>query len=162
MSSALKVPVRPPSGRGSACLLTGHTGFKGAWAALWLREMGADVTGFALAPDEPESPCALIWRDRAEGSARLGDLRDPRRVLRCIVTHAARNRPPYGGAAHRAAHLCRTHRNAGHEHSQGYGAPSRMRAHLRGLKTILVVITRTRFTPTTKPAAVCRERQARR
>ena len=32
-------------------LLTGHTGFKGAWAALWLKQMGAKVTGIALAPD---------------------------------------------------------------------------------------------------------------
>ena len=30
--------------------LTGHTGFKGAWLCLWLRELGARVTGYALAP----------------------------------------------------------------------------------------------------------------
>lgn len=32
-------------------LLTGHTGFKGAWTALWLERLGAAVHGFALAPD---------------------------------------------------------------------------------------------------------------
>jgi len=32
-------------------LLTGHTGFKGSWLALWLTELGADVTGVALSPD---------------------------------------------------------------------------------------------------------------
>jgi CDP-glucose 4,6-dehydratase len=32
-------------------LLTGHTGFKGVWAALWLKQMGASVTGIALEPD---------------------------------------------------------------------------------------------------------------
>ena len=32
-------------------LLTGHTGFKGVWAALWLKQMGANVTGIALEPD---------------------------------------------------------------------------------------------------------------
>ena len=32
-------------------LLTGHTGFKGTWIALWLAELGADVTGFGLPPD---------------------------------------------------------------------------------------------------------------
>jgi CDP-glucose 4,6-dehydratase len=32
-------------------LLTGHTGFKGSWAALWLEQMGAIVHGLALAPD---------------------------------------------------------------------------------------------------------------
>jgi CDP-glucose 4,6-dehydratase len=36
---------------GKRVFLTGHTGFKGAWLALWLSELGAEVTGFALAPD---------------------------------------------------------------------------------------------------------------
>lgn len=31
-------------------LVTGHTGFKGGWLSLWLSEIGADVTGYALAP----------------------------------------------------------------------------------------------------------------
>lgn len=31
-------------------LLTGHTGFKGAWLAFWLSQMGANVTGISLAP----------------------------------------------------------------------------------------------------------------
>ena len=31
--------------------LTGHTGFKGAWLAEWLLALGADVTGYALAPN---------------------------------------------------------------------------------------------------------------
>lgn len=37
---------------GKRVLLTGHTGFKGAWAAIWLARMGARVTGLALAPEE--------------------------------------------------------------------------------------------------------------
>lgn len=37
--------------RGKRILLTGHTGFKGSWLALWLRELGANVTGLALAPE---------------------------------------------------------------------------------------------------------------
>ena len=32
-------------------LLTGHTGFKGSWAALWLEQLGAQVHGLALRPD---------------------------------------------------------------------------------------------------------------
>ena len=36
--------------RGKRVLLTGHTGFKGSWLALWLARLGAEVTGLALAP----------------------------------------------------------------------------------------------------------------
>lgn len=39
---------------GKKVLLTGHTGFKGAWLTLWLERLGAEVTGLALAP-EPDS-----------------------------------------------------------------------------------------------------------
>lgn len=37
--------------RGKRVVLTGHTGFKGGWLALWLQQLGADVTGIALAPN---------------------------------------------------------------------------------------------------------------
>lgn len=40
----------PDFWRGKRVLLTGHTGFKGSWLALWLARMGAEVTGLALAP----------------------------------------------------------------------------------------------------------------
>ena len=36
--------------RGKRVLLTGHTGFKGAWLALWLQRLGASVVGVGLAP----------------------------------------------------------------------------------------------------------------
>lgn len=38
---------------GRRVFLTGHTGFKGSWLALWLARMGANVTGFALPADVP-------------------------------------------------------------------------------------------------------------
>lgn len=40
--------------RGKRVLVTGHTGFKGAWLSEWLLSLGADVTGLALPP--PTSP----------------------------------------------------------------------------------------------------------
>jgi CDP-glucose 4,6-dehydratase len=46
--------VDPEFWRGRRVLLTGHTGFKGAWLALWLQRMGADVTGVSSSiPTEP-------------------------------------------------------------------------------------------------------------
>lgn len=36
--------------KGKRVLVTGHTGFKGSWLSVWLRELGAEVTGYALDP----------------------------------------------------------------------------------------------------------------
>jgi CDP-glucose 4,6-dehydratase len=60
---------------GKRVLLTGHTGFKGSWAALWLDRLGARVTGLALAPDQTPSLYALAAVDQAVTS-HLVDLRD--------------------------------------------------------------------------------------
>jgi CDP-glucose 4,6-dehydratase len=38
--------------RGRRVFLTGHTGFKGAWLSLWLRRLDAEVTGYALPPED--------------------------------------------------------------------------------------------------------------
>lgn len=40
-------------------LITGHTGFKGSWLSIWLRALGADVTGLSLAPTSKPSLFAL-------------------------------------------------------------------------------------------------------
>lgn len=36
--------------RNKKVLVTGHTGFKGSWLAIWLKELGADVIGYSLDP----------------------------------------------------------------------------------------------------------------
>ncbi len=46
--------VNPAFWRGKRVFLTGHTGFKGSWLGLWLGQLGAEVTGFAL--DPPTKP----------------------------------------------------------------------------------------------------------
>jgi len=43
--------LNPTFWYGRRVLLTGHTGFKGAWLMLWLQELGAHVWGIALAPE---------------------------------------------------------------------------------------------------------------
>lgn len=63
-------------------LLTGHTGFKGAWMAAWLARLGAKVTGFALVPE------TLSLYEKANIDdlivSRIGDLRDPDAVEQAV------------------------------------------------------------------------------
>ena len=68
--------VDPAFWEGRRVLLTGHTGFKGAWLALWLQSLGALVTGFSdRVPTEP----SLYELARVEDSMEsiTGDIRDP-------------------------------------------------------------------------------------
>lgn len=60
--------------QGQRVFLTGHTGFKGSWLALWLSEMGAEVTGFALPPETP----SLFQQMNVDDLVRHveGDIRD--------------------------------------------------------------------------------------
>lgn len=62
--------------RGLNVLVTGHTGFKGAWLTTWLRSLGANVMGLSL-PHPPTSPS--LWRELGisiEAEA-LGDIAIP-------------------------------------------------------------------------------------
>lgn len=71
---------------GKRVFLTGHTGFKGGWLALWLRDLGAEVFGYALAPD----PDPALFRAAGVEEAvhhRLGDVRDPA-ALRTALAEA--------------------------------------------------------------------------
>jgi CDP-glucose 4,6-dehydratase len=49
--------------RGKRVLLTGHTGFKGSWLALWLKMLGAEVTGLSLEPDSAPNHWDLLQLD---------------------------------------------------------------------------------------------------
>jgi CDP-glucose 4,6-dehydratase len=55
--------------------ITGHTGFKGAWLSLWLHQLGADVTGYSLAPPTEPSLYDLCRLDELVTSI-TGDVRD--------------------------------------------------------------------------------------
>lgn len=74
---------RPESSfwNGRRVLITGHTGFKGCWLTIWLLELGADVTGYALIPENNTlnndsffNSLGLI--DRLSESHYVGDIRD--------------------------------------------------------------------------------------
>ena len=89
VTGMVSMVVQPDSSfwRGKRVLLTGHSGFKGAWLALWLERLGAHVTGLSLAPiTQPNLPDLLgkpFTRDQ------LCDIRDAA-VLRQRVQAAQR------------------------------------------------------------------------
>ena len=61
--------------RGRRVFVTGHTGFKGGWLCLWLQRLGADVTGYALAPTS--QPSLFETASVAQGMrSAIGDIRD--------------------------------------------------------------------------------------
>ncbi|OEZ31552.1 CDP-glucose 4,6-dehydratase [Variovorax boronicumulans] len=67
--------MTPSFWRGKRVFLTGHTGFKGSWLALWLGKHGAIVRGYALAPSTEPSLHALAAARSATDSL-IGDVRD--------------------------------------------------------------------------------------
>jgi CDP-glucose 4,6-dehydratase len=89
---------------GKRVLVTGHTGFKGSWLALWLHSLGARVHGYALAPASTPSLWKLLGLD-SEVKGRIDDVRDLAAVRRAfdeekpeIVFHLAAQslvRPSY-------------------------------------------------------------------
>ncbi len=81
---------------GRRILVTGHTGFKGSWLTLWLRELGAEVHGFALPPEPGPSLFAEAKIAGLLASHTIGDIRDAEAVSaflgRCrpeVVFHLA-------------------------------------------------------------------------
>jgi CDP-glucose 4,6-dehydratase len=67
--------MTPTFWRGRRVLLTGHTGFKGAWASLLLADLGAEVSAFSLAPHTDPN----LWRSiagRIPIASEIADLRD--------------------------------------------------------------------------------------
>jgi CDP-glucose 4,6-dehydratase len=61
--------------KGKAVLVTGHTGFKGSWLSIWLRELGANVIGYALEP-YTENDNFVVAKIGSKIRSNIGDITD--------------------------------------------------------------------------------------
>jgi CDP-glucose 4,6-dehydratase len=77
--------VDPAFWRNRRVLITGHTGFKGAWLSLWLQSLSASVYGLSLA-ESPTTPCLYEMARVAEGMEESApcDIRDASAVRRAL------------------------------------------------------------------------------
>ena len=65
-------------------LITGHTGFKGSWLALWLKELGAKVIGYSLSPITNPNHLELLKLDM---HSIISDIRDLKKLNEVIQTY---------------------------------------------------------------------------
>jgi CDP-glucose 4,6-dehydratase len=66
--------------RGKRVLVTGHTGFKGSWLTLWLKELGAEVVGYSLEP--PTKPNFFEATGLEKAITHIhGDIRDEKKLI---------------------------------------------------------------------------------
>jgi len=70
--------------RGRRVLLTGHTGFKGAWLLFWLESMGARVTGCSLVPELPEALFSHLHAPERLASE-IVDIRNPKDLASLVA-----------------------------------------------------------------------------
>lgn len=76
--------VNPAFWAGKRVLLTGHTGFKGTWLALWLQQLGAEVTGLALAPATTPNLFTLARVESGLHASHRVDIRDAQAVAAIV------------------------------------------------------------------------------
>ena len=76
MTSPSLSAVDPSFWKGKRVFLTGHTGFKGGWLALWLAAMDAKVTGYALAPNTTPNFFKVAKIESDLEKSHIADIRD--------------------------------------------------------------------------------------
>ena len=80
--------MTPSFWRDKRVFVTGHTGFKGSWLSLWLQQLGAQVTGYALQPPTNPSLFEVACVEQGMKSI-IGDIRDG-----AMLTNAMRQAAP--------------------------------------------------------------------
>lgn len=73
-----------PVYKGKKVFVTGHTGFKGSWLITWLFQLGAQIKGYALAPENTNDLYNAIRGDELCASV-IADIRDQKRVTEEIL-----------------------------------------------------------------------------
>jgi CDP-glucose 4,6-dehydratase len=71
---------------GKRVLVTGHTGFTGSWASLWLKRIGAEVIGYSLPAEGDPSMFKAIGIEKEIASI-AGDIRDAQRLAAVMREH---------------------------------------------------------------------------
>lgn len=70
--------------KGKKVFLTGHTGFKGAWLSIWLKQLGAEVLGYSLEPNTTPNLFNLCEIDKEINSV-FGDIRDSEKLEKVMT-----------------------------------------------------------------------------
>ncbi len=67
--------------KGKKVFITGHTGFKGGWIALWLKELGAEIIGYSLPPPTKPSFFESVGLESIIDHHVIGDIRDRDKLI---------------------------------------------------------------------------------
>ena len=68
-------------------LVTGHTGFKGGWLSLWLNNLGASVTGYALKPTQGKNFYRFVYSNGFIGPEQFSDIKNLKKLSDFLKTH---------------------------------------------------------------------------
>ncbi len=71
--------------KGKRVFLTGHTGFKGSWLALWLTKLGAEVLGYSLEPNTSPSMFEALNIEKKISKSVIGNILDSEKLEQAMI-----------------------------------------------------------------------------
>lgn len=80
--------MNPEFWRHRRVFLTGHTGFKGGWLALWMQSMGAEVHGYALNPQAEPNFFSVARIEEGMATSTMADIRDTAGLAAALLAAA--------------------------------------------------------------------------